>query len=240
MLARGDGADGADDGRRPAGRGAEVVLDGGLDPPLSLRVYEVADDAWWTAATADQNPYGARLWPGAVAAAARVAALPAVRRGASVLELGCGVGLASCAAARAGASRALATDVAPLALALAAAAAAEQRLGAVETAAFDVCGPAKLPDADVVVIADLLYDDELAAHAARRVLEARARGSAVVVGGDPARVARAAFLERLREGQGEGGDDALAFEPPYSICVPSVKWKSKRVEVMHIPARDAG
>ena len=70
---------------------ARAVAIDGLEPP-GLYVYEVDDDAWWRAATAEQNPYGARLWPGAVAAAARVSALPAVRAGgARVLELGCGV-----------------------------------------------------------------------------------------------------------------------------------------------------
>jgi predicted nicotinamide N-methyase len=61
-------------------------------------------------------PYWAELWPSGVALARRVAARPP-RRGARVLELGCGLGLPSLVAARAG-GRVLATDWSPDAIAL--------------------------------------------------------------------------------------------------------------------------
>jgi len=63
----------------------------------------------------ERLPYWAEVWPSGVALARRVARRPP-RRGARVLELGCGLGLPSLAAARAGA-RVLATDWAPEAIA---------------------------------------------------------------------------------------------------------------------------
>ena len=197
-----------------------------LDGNCSIWVLEVADQEWWRASTAAENPYGAKLWPGALAAAAR---LRAVAAGRDVLELGCGNGLAALVAAASGARRVLATDVSPRALDLTRRAAAEQRL-AVDVAAFDARGPEPLPAGfDLLVAADVLYDAPLALAVADRVAEARARGMDVVVGGSPDREGRDAFMAALAAKL-----PGAAFEPAYDVGHEDLKWKRKRVEVLHL------
>lgn len=104
-------------------------------------------------------PYWAELWPSGVALARRVAARPP-RRGARVLELGCGLGLPSLAAARAGA-RVLATDWSPDAIALLADNAARNgvdRLEAASTGWDDPAALARRGPWDLVLAADVLYE----------------------------------------------------------------------------------
>ena len=203
----------------------------------SFYVLEVADPAWWRASTAAENPYGAKLWPGALAAAERLAVGVAAGRG--VVEIGCGNGFASLAAAAcaAPARRVLATDVSSRALDLTRRAAEEQRLGGVVAVArFDVCGPEPLPAGyDVLVAADVLYDAALARCVARRVVEARGRGMDVVVGGSPDREGRDAFLAALRDDL----DPGVAFEPGFDVEHAELKWQRKRVEVLHLAGEGA-
>jgi predicted nicotinamide N-methyase len=104
-------------------------------------------------------PYWAELWPSGVALARRVAARPP-RRGARVLELGCGLGLPSLVAARAG-GRVLATDWSPDAIALLSQNAAHNEVDHLDLApvawddpaAFTADGPW-----DLVLAADVLYE----------------------------------------------------------------------------------
>lgn len=53
---------------------------------------------------APEPPYWMHLWPGALCLARRIAAAPEIRRGARVLDLGCGLGLPSLVAAARGAT----------------------------------------------------------------------------------------------------------------------------------------
>jgi predicted nicotinamide N-methyase len=102
-------------------------------------------------------PYWAELWPSGVALARRVAAR--ALKGASVLELGCGLGLPSLAAALAG-GRVLATDWSPQAIELLRDN-AERNGAALETAIVDWQRPAPLLERapwDLVLGADLLYE----------------------------------------------------------------------------------
>ena len=200
-----------------------------LTPTLSIGVEEIADWSWWEEQSLDEsaNPYGAKLWPAAVAVAREIAQLPL--EGKSVLELGCGNGLAALVAAASGARRVLATDVSPRALDLTRRAAVEQRL-AVDVAAFDARGPEPLPAGfDLLVAADVLYDAPLALAVADRVVEARARGMDVVVGGSPDREGRDAFMAALAAKL-----PGAAFEPAYDVGHEDLKWKRKRVEVLHL------
>ena len=198
----------------------------------SIGVYE-ATSSWGLG----DNPYCAALWPASVAAARRVAALAENR---TVLELGAGVGLASLVAAAAGAREVVCTDIAPVALALTRAAADDQGLGSrVATHVFDATSDWPLPPAELVVLSDLTYDETLATHAARRVLEARARGSEVVVVGNPLRPARCEFLRVLEEADAE---HRMVFERPVVIDLGEAdlgrqqrNWKTRLVEVMHLP-----
>ena len=117
----------------------------------------------------------------------------------------------------------------PRALDLTRRAAAEQRL-AVDVAAFDARGPEPLPAGfDLLVAADVLYDAPLALAVADRVVEARARSMDVVVGGSPDREGRDAFVAALAAKL-----PGAAFEPAYDVGHEDLKWKRKRVEVLHL------
>lgn len=165
--------------------------------PLTLFETDDADRDLDEAIAADRPaPYGRVLWSSGPCVGDVVAAMPLAGR--AVLEIGCGTGFVSLVALRHGA-RVLATDVDEGALAAVRRARDElDAPGELQTALLDVRGTEPLPAADVVVIADLLYEELLAVAVARRVAEARGRGSAVVVG-DPGRVFRGAFSRLLAE-----------------------------------------
>jgi predicted nicotinamide N-methyase len=166
---------------------------------LSILVYEAkdpgraVDEAIARRAAA---PYGAVLWDSAVDVARALHRRDL--RGKRVLELGCGCGLCGVVAALRGAD-VVCTDVDDEVFAAVARAAAEAGIGErVHTTHFDMVGHDPLPPADVVVIADVLYEPLLAGAAARRTLEALARGNDVVVG-DPDRAGRRDFLRLLHD-----------------------------------------
>ena len=160
-------------------------------------VYALANT--WGAAR-DGDATGGRVWPCGLELAPRVAAVAANR---TVLDVGCGCGVVALAAARAGAKRVVAADFNAVPLRLVAAAAEDQGL-AVDVARFDVGSAAPLPPADVVAFADLTYETALAEAVAKRVLEARARGSHVLCATNPLRAGAAAFRGALPD---------LRFEP---------------------------
>lgn len=180
-----------------------VTLPGGV----SVTCLEIADVDTLLERAIDEGappPYGAVLWASGVALARRLVELDALQ-GRAVVDVGAGVGLCSLVAARLGAT-VVALDHDAVARELLAEAARRQGL-VVETRDFDVYGAEPLPEGDVVVFADLLYETPLARATARRVLEASRRGSDVLVG-DPERIGRDDLLTDLRA----GGVDAR-FEP---------------------------
>ena len=157
-----------------------------------------------TGASEPSFDHGGLLWPGAVLLAQLLASGPTLE-GLTTLELGCGTGLSSLAAAKRGASS-VATDISPLSLQLTTHAAAEQGLDVQAPVArraacsvtlssqsashpypnqasyFDLARTSQpLPTADVVLAADVLYLSELTRSVARRIAEARARGSLVLL-----------------------------------------------------------
>ena len=103
-----------------------------------------------------EPPYWMHLWPGALAAARRVAGAAAVRPGVRVVGLGCGLALPALVAARRGA-RVVASDrlAAPLRFACRSAAANRCALTAVQ---MDWAAPALRGGFDVCVGADVGYD----------------------------------------------------------------------------------
>ena len=146
----------------------------------------------------ERLPYWAELWPSAHVLAGHLAARDL--RGRRVVELGCGVGLPSIVAAL-GRADVLATDwyADALAFVQANAAAAGAR---VETLLVDWADPPRdllmRPAADLVVGADVLYEERNAAALAAlvpRILGAR--GELVVA--DPRRPHAPALLEMLTE-----------------------------------------
>jgi len=82
----------------------------GQSPPLRVCTAEIDDVAWWENPD-NENPYGAKLWPSALAISEFLVALGNLE-GYDVLELGCGAGLVSIVAAESGA-RVVASDISP-------------------------------------------------------------------------------------------------------------------------------
>jgi predicted nicotinamide N-methyase len=194
-------------------------------PTGVLRVHEVAEiDAVLDAAAEGDlaAPYGVVLWPSGVALAHAVSnhALD----GRVVIDVGAGVGAASLAAARCGA-RVVALDFDPLSLRLIALSASEHELN-VSTERFDLYDEAPLPEGDLYLFADMLYEPPLAERCAERVLECLSRGACVLLA-DPDRVGRATFIDRLRH----AGVDAI-FEDTHAR-VPGDK-KPSRVGVLRL------
>ncbi|KAJ1459915.1 hypothetical protein M885DRAFT_613018 [Pelagophyceae sp. CCMP2097] len=160
-----------------------------------------------------------------------------VYEGKTVVELGCGCGLASIVAAKAGAAKAVATDVSAEALSLASRAADAQGVS-IETCVFDVRGARDVipRDFDILCAADMFDDVSLAACKPRRigvrVVRALRLGREVIVatadGDDPQAVN--AFLDLVRAA--DVVDEAkLVFH-----AVPRLvaHWKAKEAAVLHL------
>jgi predicted nicotinamide N-methyase len=137
-------------------------------------------------------PYWAELWPSGVALARAAGAR--AWRGARVLELGCGLGVAGIAAALAGA-RVLATDWSPDAVRFAAANAARSG-AAIETRVCDWARAGELVARgpwDAVLAADVLYErrnGEVLLELLPRLLDRRGE----ILLADPDRASAADFL----------------------------------------------
>ena len=142
-------------------------------------------------------PYWAELWPSGVALAGYVATLDLAGR--RVLELGCGLALPSFAASLVGAD-VVATDWAQEALDLAATNAAANGI-LVETALLDwSVGPLQLPPFDVVLAADVLYEERNARPLLRLLDAAVAEGGYALVA-DPGRRHAATFFDAAAAGR---------------------------------------
>lgn len=173
-------------------------------------------DASVTAARLDQavdddsvDPYASTLWPSSIALARELPGL--ISPGATVLDLGAGTGLVSLTAAHLGA-RAVAYDHDEFALRLVDEAARLQGYE-LETVHFDLHSPDPLPPADLVLVADLCYDQELALAVARRVIDQVERGGVALVA-DPGRVAITDFLGYLDRRGLHGRYHAVEVTPP--------------------------
>lgn len=134
-----------------------------------------------------EPPFWARVWPAAVLAARTLLDDPALVAGRSVVDLGCGSGLAAIAASRAGAARVVANDVDPVAL-VATELNARANGAALSLLEADLTrSAARFGAGDVLVVGDLFYE----ASSSRRLLaylhEAHGRGAHVLIadGGRP-------------------------------------------------------
>lgn len=172
------------------------------------------------------DPYGSVLWPAASAVINHLLTNVAQElrsegkqrfEDATILELGTGTGLVSLAAALGGASKVKATDYEKVPLRLLEYAAEHincisvgdddlitgeervEKLSKIETSLFDICNHEKsLPDADIVVAADIMYEPKTGIAMAHRVVEALKTGRRVIVGCSPGRPGRPKFQEELR------------------------------------------
>lgn len=128
-------------------------------------------------------PYWASAWAGGQALARYVLDHPQAFRGKRVMDLASGSGLAAIAAARVGA-RAAANDIDPLAIA---SIGLNARANGVEvTATEGDLRSAADGDADVVLVGDALYNDDVAAAVLPHLYAIAAAGRQVLIG-DPGR-----------------------------------------------------
>jgi predicted nicotinamide N-methyase len=122
------------------------------------------------------DPFGLVAWPGAVIAAQELYR-HAERRvtNHTVLVLGAGCGVEALAAAQLGAKRVMATDLHPQTLELLSRAAAATSSSVITTQVFDITDHSiplpNIDDVDLLIVADVLYNDDLAGHIARRIDE---------------------------------------------------------------------
>jgi predicted nicotinamide N-methyase len=125
-------------------------------------------------------PYWAFAWPGGQALARYLLDHPATVRGRRVVDIGAGSGISAIAAALAGAADVLAADVDPAAEAAIGLNALANDVG-VRTTREDLLG--SVPEADVLLIGDLVYEPALATRVAS-FLSAAALADATVLLGD--------------------------------------------------------
>ena len=147
------------------------------------------------------DPYGAVLWPAAWAVAKYMLETMDLTK-ISILELGTGTGLVSLAASLGGCQDVIATDYEPLALKLVdyASQNLQSKPISIETELLDMCSEdVPLPQVDLIVAADVMYEPKTGIALAHRVVQALKQNSRVVVGDSPGRAGRPAFLKTLQE-----------------------------------------
>jgi predicted nicotinamide N-methyase len=119
------------------------------------------------------DPFGIVSWPGSVVAAQEMQHRQSIIKDKNVLILGAGVGMEAQAAAMTGAKHVLATDIHPTTLKQLEFGAKEAKIESIiETRILDLFSQQPLPKADVIIAADILYNEELASQVARRCAEA--------------------------------------------------------------------
>lgn len=240
-----------DEGLQDNSREFHVRVTGLPQPVLLTEVLdsEAATESYRS--RGEKDPFGSMTWPTSYVIARRLLAEGV--RGKTVLELGCGTGLASLAASLGGASFVLATDRAQQNLDRVLASAERNATGVcaelfdvllklpLPSSASPLCGSlqgpphrpachAKLPRCfDFVVFSDVLYWPEEAEAFGRRAAEAFANGSTVIVA-DPGR-RKEDFLRGIRSALSERGVPLPSLElKPSPLSPEMLSWASKEVK----------
>jgi predicted nicotinamide N-methyase len=134
-----------------------------LVPEVKLRLAREAREIFIEAETfmdsgLGSRPYWSFAWPGGQGLARMILDEPELVAGKRVLDIGAGSGLGGIAALKAGAKSVLAADIDPLAHA-ASILNAELNDVQLQATMTDLLG--ELPDADIVLIGDLVYEPDL-------------------------------------------------------------------------------
>ena len=184
-----------------------------LSEPVSLFEAADPDEMIKRALEGEDDVYCAQVWPSAFAATFSLLR-ELVPGSASVIELGCGPGLPSLAALAAGAPQVTATDWSPLALALTEHAANSfqpgraERLDALRLDIFSDAACHVMSESEVLVAADLLYDEATAEALGRRAVQHVQSGGRAIIA-DPGRPGgRAAFARGVRSSRAGPGTAA--------------------------------
>jgi predicted nicotinamide N-methyase len=125
-------------------------------------------------------PFWAVVWPAAQLLARALQAEPAWVRGKTVLDLGCGGGVAGMAAAHAGAARVIANDIDPVALAIAAKNATANAVDLTLEPTLLLHGPCPA-GTQCVLVGDLFYERSAAAVLWAWLRMAHGRGVQVLI-----------------------------------------------------------
>jgi predicted nicotinamide N-methyase len=145
-------------------------------------------------------PYWSTIWPAALMTAEFLAAEPGTAAGRTVLDFGCGSGIAGIAAMKAGAARVIANDIDPAALWM-----AERNAGAngVQLAAEErnLLRSPPAPEWEVILVADLFYEKPVAEAMLPWLGKARENGSAVFIADASRPFSPRTGVEILREGK---------------------------------------
>ena len=153
-----------------------------IDSDWNVTIYEfqhaseLIDGYWESSSDKDLDPFGFVAWPGSVMAARELRKAKHLVDGKNVLILGAGVGIEAQAALELGAQKVVATDINPSTLEL-----LEKGITQgdtkIETRLFDITKYAEpLPEPfDLLVVADVLYDEDLVKHVAQRCRQADPR-----------------------------------------------------------------
>ena len=122
----------------------------------------------------DFDPFGVVMWPGSIIASEELYRLREKVKNKTVLVLGAGTGVEVQVATQLGAKHVIATDNNPMSLAILdhSISSAPFCHDIVETRIFDVFSSESLPPCDVLVAADVLYNEQLAGQIGRRFVEA--------------------------------------------------------------------
>jgi predicted nicotinamide N-methyase len=129
-------------------------------------------------------PFWAFAWAGGQALARHILDHPEIVRGRSVVDLASGSGLVGIAAMKAGASQVLAADIDQFATVAMGLNAAQNGVAIAVTASDLLDAPP--PEADVILVGDLFYEQDLAARVYGWLVRAVEQGTAVLIG-DPGR-----------------------------------------------------
>lgn len=129
-------------------------------------------------------PFWAFAWAGGQALARHILDHPEIVRGRSVIDLASGSGLVAIAALKAGASHALAADIDLFSVAAIALNAGLNGTTIAVTSADLLAAPPAA--AEVILVGDLFYEQELADRVYHWLVAAEAQGSTVLIG-DPGR-----------------------------------------------------
>eukprot|EP00977_Amphora_coffeiformis_P024820 scaffold17305_cov172-Amphora_coffeaeformis.AAC.2 len=120
------------------------------------------------------DPFGLVCWPGSVVAAQEMKEYRSLFSSKRVLVLGAGCGVEAQAAAMLGAKRVIATDIHPTTLKLLQFGAEQAGLSSIiQTKVLDLNSIEPLPECDIMVVADVLYNERLALLVIKRILESQ-------------------------------------------------------------------
>lgn len=168
----------------------------------------------WRFAEADRDfdsPYWAYHWGGGLALARFVLDHPETVRGRNVLDLGAGSGIVAIAAALSGADHVTAADIDRYAIAAIGLNAAANGVSIATLHQDFLAGPP--PDADVILVGDLFYDEALAGRVTAWLDDCLAANITILVGDPWRRDLPRERLELLAEYPGHDFGSGAATEP---------------------------